>query len=71
MGKLEGFYTSNSVLEELGLRGAILQSSLSLELGPSTQSNRPLSQSFLTEAGDSLASALVFKRVIDLYRDIQ
>ena len=33
IGELEGLYTPNLVLEELGLRGAILRLSLLLKLG--------------------------------------
>jgi len=40
IGEPEGPYTPNSVLRELGPRGAILQSSPSPEPDPSTQSNR-------------------------------
>jgi len=39
MGELEGLRTPNSVLGELGLRGATLQLSLLPEPGPLTQSN--------------------------------
>ena len=70
-GELEGLYTPNSVLGELGLREAILWSSPLLELGPSTQSNRLLSWSPSTELGASMVLVLTSKKASNLYRDMR
>ena len=71
IGELKGPYTSNLVLGELGLRGAILWLSLLPEPGLLTQLNWLLSWSSLTELGDSLALALASKKATNLYRDMQ